>query len=123
MQMGVYMNEEGNFTLRRNRRGFLIRAGAVLGTGALAVFFGRSARASGLPPVSLTDAAAKKLRYTDDASKIDRSSNPSYVPGSKCASCSFFHGSGGFGTCSFFPGKAVNANGWCSAYAKPDDSW
>lgn len=116
------MSDEKELHSIPNRRGFLIRAGAALGTGALAIFFGRHVWASDLPPLSLADPAAKKLHYTDDASKIDRGSNPTYVPGSKCASCSFFRGSGGFGTCSFFPGKEVNANGWCSAYQQPDDA-
>jgi hypothetical protein len=116
------MSEEQKFGCGCNRRRFLIRSSAALGTGALALFLGQSARASDPPPLSLADPEAKKLHYTDDASKIDRGSNPAYIPGSKCANCNFFRGSGPTGACSFFPGKAVNANGWCSGYSQMQDA-
>ena len=116
------MSEDENFGWSCNRRRFLIRSSAALGTGALALLLGRSAYASELPPLSAADPEAKKLHYTEDASKMDRGSNPSYVPGSKCASCSFFRANGATGTCSFFPGKSVNANGWCSAYSQTEDA-
>jgi hypothetical protein len=116
------MSEEQKVEFRWNRRGFLIRGSAALGTGALVLLWGRSARANDPPLLSLADPEAKKLHYTDDASKIDRSSNPAYIPGSKCANCNFFRGSGATGACSFFPGKAVNANGWCSGYSQMQDA-
>lgn len=118
--MRVLMSEDENLGRSCNRRRFLIRSSAALGTGALALLLGRGAYASGLPLLSMADPEAKKLHYTEDASKVDRGSNASYIPGSKCASCSFFRANGA--TCSFFPGKSVNANGWCSAYSQTEDA-
>lgn len=117
------MSKDEDVRWRCDRRRFVIQTGAAVGVGAVALLLGRSASAADLPHLTSADAAAKPLHYTEDASKIDRASNPAYVPGSKCANCGFFRGKPPFGTCSFFPGKAVNANGWCSAYAQPDDAW
>jgi hypothetical protein len=123
MQMGVPVSKGEDVRSRCDRRRFVIQTGAVVGMGAVGLLMGRRAGAADLPHLTSADAAAKPLHYTEDASKIDRASNPAYSPGSKCANCSFFRGKAPFGSCSFFPGKAVNANGWCSAYARPDDSW
>ena len=42
-----------------------------------------------------------------------------HVAGQGCANCNFYQGAAtGFGPCQLFPGKAVNAKGWCSGYAK-----
>lgn len=120
--MTVVMSEDEKSGWCCNRRRFLIRSAAVFGTGAIALLLGRNAYASGLSPLSMADPEAKELHYIDDASKIDRSSNPSYIPGSKCARCSFFRANGATGTCAFFPGKSVNANGWCSAYSQTEDA-
>ncbi|MGH7262243.1 MAG: high-potential iron-sulfur protein, partial [Nitrospiraceae bacterium] len=40
--------------------------------------------------------------------------------GQDCASCQLFQGKPGdaWGPCPIFPGKNVNAKGWCSAYIK-----
>jgi hypothetical protein len=41
------------------------------------------------------------------------------VAGTDCANCNFYQGAAtGYGPCQLFPGKSVNAKGWCSGYAK-----
>jgi len=100
-----------------SRRRFL---GALAAAGALP-FTGVDSFAAGAPPhLSPDDAAAKALAYTEDASKIDAGKEPTFKAGSKCAGCSQYQAaqaSGGYAPCTIFPGKSVNANGWCRAFA------
>ena len=44
--------------------------------------------------------------------------NPTYKPGQHCAELLPVHGQGrcGGGPCDIFPGKLVNANGWCKVW-------
>jgi hypothetical protein len=74
--------------------------------------------AADMPHVDPADAQAKALGYTHDASAVDTAKYPNFVAGSNCASCQLYLGGDEWGGCGIFPGKAVNANGWCSAYAK-----
>ncbi len=105
-----------------DRRLFLIRSGIALGAGAVALTLGRRALAAD-PLLSVTDPAAQKMHYTEDASKVDRGSNPTYTPGSKCANCSMYRGgTSATGGCALFPGKSVSANGWCSGYSQQQDA-
>ena len=54
-------------------------------------------------------------RNTEDASKAPAP----HVAGQDCSNCNFYQGAAtGFGPCQLFPGKAVNAKGWCAGYAK-----
>lgn len=67
-----------------------------------------------LPHLTTQDPTAKAMDYIEDASA---SRNTLYHAGSTCANCQFYHGPDvGYGTCQLFPGKAVNAKGWCSSY-------
>jgi len=88
------------------------------GTGAAAVVVAsalpRVAFADDLPHLTLDDPTAKALNYTEDATKAPAP----HQAGQSCANCNFFSGSGAYGPCQLFPGKAVNAKGWCSGYAK-----
>ena len=99
-----------------SRRRFLKVAA---GTTAAAVVLGglpRLARAADLPPLSPTDPTAKALDYVEDASK---SANPKHKAGDVCANCQFYSGGGsGRGPCQLFPGKSVNAKGWCVSHAR-----
>jgi hypothetical protein len=63
--------------------------------------------------VTADDPAAKALKYVSDASKA-----PDAKPGSQCATCAQYQGAAGSaqGACLLFPGKAVKATGWCSAW-------
>ena len=106
-------------TIDRNRRRFFVGAGGALGAAALVSALPRSARADDLPHLALTDPTAQALNYTEDASKVDKAKAPTYVAGSMCANCNFFQGAAAaWGPCALFPGKAVNAKGWCAGYAK-----
>lgn len=106
-------------TIDDSRRRFFISAGGALGAVALAGALPRSARADSLPDLSPTDATAAALHYTPDASKVDKGQAPTYVAGSACATCNFYQGgTAATGPCALFPGKAVNAKGWCAGYAK-----
>lgn len=97
-----------------SRRRFLKVAA---GTTVAAVVMGglpRLARAADLPPVSESDPTAKALGYVEDDTK---STNAKHKAGDKCAKCQFYSGGAtGRGPCQLFPGKSVNANGWCVSY-------
>lgn len=72
---------------------------------------GRAAEAALLSP---DDPAARKVKYTEDASKAKG------VPaGNTCANCALYQGSYSSkqGPCQIFPGKQVAAAGWCSSWA------
>ena len=73
-----------------------------------------------MPHVSVTDPQAQALGYKDDASKVDKKKFTNYQAGQVCASCQHFSGKAGeqWGPCAIFPGKQVNAKGWCSAWQK-----
>jgi len=91
---------------------------ALAGTGAEAALvvgtLPRAAFADDLPHLTIDDPTAKALNYTEDATKAAAP----HQAGQACANCNFFVGTGAYGPCQLFPGKAVNAKGWCSGYAK-----
>jgi len=78
----------------------------------------REAQASDLPHITEDDPMGKGLRYTDDASTIDPSTRTNPAEDQTCANCQLIQGADGeeWRPCQIFPGKAVNANGWCSAW-------
>jgi nitrous oxide reductase len=107
--------ENENENELESRRRFLKVAA---GTAAAAVLVGslpQLARAAAeLPHVSESDPTAKALAYVDDASK---STNPKHKAGDVCANCQFYSGGPtGYGPCQLFPGKSVNAKGWCVSH-------
>ncbi|RUL77591.1 high-potential iron-sulfur protein [Dyella choica] len=96
-----------------SRRRFLqllaITAGGVC-MGGIPLFV----RAGELPHLTDADPTAKAMNYIEDATA---SKNALYRVGSLCANCQFYRGpDAGYGICQLFPGKAVNAKGWCSSY-------
>jgi anaerobic selenocysteine-containing dehydrogenase len=97
-----------------SRRRFLKVAA---GTTVAAVVVGglpRFARAADLPPLSETDPTAKALGYVEDA---DKTKDPKHKAGDTCANCQFYGGGAtGRGSCQLFPGKSVNAKGWCVSH-------
>jgi hypothetical protein len=101
-----------------SRRRFIAGAGTAIGAAVLVSTLPRSAQADDLPHLSPTDATAQTLGYVEDATKTDKAKYATYAAGDTCANCNFFQGSGAWGPCQLFPGKAVNAKGWCSAHAK-----
>ena len=70
-----------------------------------------------MPRISLDDPQAKALNYVHDATTVDAAAQPRYQPGQLCRNCTLYAGGDEpWGGCSLFPGKSVNADGWCSAY-------
>ncbi|MDR3415495.1 MAG: high-potential iron-sulfur protein [Nevskia sp.] len=101
-----------------DRRRFLSRV--ALGVAALPLLRMAPAQAADLPHLSPDDPTAKALGYTNDASKIDAKKETAFKAGSQCSKCALFQpatASGDWAGCGAFPGKAVNKNGWCRAFA------
>jgi hypothetical protein len=98
------------------RRDFARRcAGAALG----ALIVPAASRAADLPLVDEAGAQAKALGYVHDAATVDKTKYANYVEGSTCLNCVLYQGGqAATGPCGIFPGQAVDAKGWCSAYAK-----
>ncbi|HEV2621632.1 MAG TPA: high-potential iron-sulfur protein [Frateuria sp.] len=99
----------------QSRRRFLKVAAGTAAAAAVAGSLPRFARAADLPHVAESDPTAKALDYVEDASK---SKNPKHKAGDVCANCQFYSGTGtaGYGPCQLFPGKSVNAKGWCVSH-------
>ena len=90
---------------------------------ALALRAGKSSaqqKAAAMPHVSESDPQAQALGYKDDASKVDKKKFTNFKEGELCSNCQHFSGKSGeqWGPCAIFPGKQVNAKGWCSAWQK-----
>ena len=71
--------------------------------------------------VAESDPTAKALGYLHDATAVDTQKYPNRATpeGQKqfCHNCKLYEaGADGWGGCSIFPGKLVNAEGWCSAW-------
>ncbi len=63
-----------------------------------------------------TDPMAMALGYKEDATKADKRTDKTAL----CSNCMHYTGKPGetSGPCALFQGKAVTANGWCTAWAK-----
>ena len=112
------MNRE---PMRPSRRGFLKRS--ALGAFALALdAVSRHARAQEHKPrLDESDPQAESLGYKHDAANVDKKKFPTYKPGETCSNCQLFQSKSDkdeWAPCPIFPGKQVNANGWCSSYMK-----
>lgn len=99
-----------------SRRRFLTNLAAA---GALVPLMRVSgAYAAGLPHLSPSDANAKALHYTEDASKLTPKIDPIFKTGSDCGNCLFYKGgTAEWGACDIFPGKDVHIKGWCQSHA------
>lgn len=91
---------------------------AVAATPAAVLLFQRRAGAQDQPKLEESDPAAKALSYVHDASQAK--DNAAFQEGAHCANCQLYTGDpeAEWGPCSAFPGKQVNAQGWCSAWVK-----
>ena len=77
------------------------------------------AHGADLAHVDTAGPQARALGYVEDATKTDKVKFPAYVAGSTCGGCQLFQGgAAAWGACALFAGAAVNAKGWCSAFAK-----
>lgn len=99
-----------------SRRRFMKIAAGTAAAAAMAGVLPELARAAGLPHLQTTDAMAKALDYTEDAST---SKNAKHKAGDDCANCQFYSGKAGakWGPCQLFPGKDVHAKGWCVSHS------
>lgn len=77
-----------------------------------------AASAESLPHLSETDPMAKALKYFHDAGAAPRTDRPGTSAAEQyCHNCRFIQAeSGEWRPCQIFPGKAVNANGWCVSW-------
>ena len=80
----------------------------------------QSAQADEAPHLSPTDPTAQALAYHEDAKSVDAKQFPTYQPGQTCSTCLQLQGKAGdaYRPCNIFPGKLVNANGWCKVWVK-----
>lgn len=80
----------------------------------------RVAQAAPMDALDEKDPQAKALGYVTDAGRVDAKSNQTFKPGQTCSNCLQLTGKPGdaLRTCNLFPGKLVNANGWCKAWVK-----
>lgn len=90
------------------RRQALKLAGGVTAAIPLAMLVGRGALADELAQVDPEETTAKALGY------VHASPNPEQ----QCKNCQLYTGEDGaeWGPCAIFPGKAVNAEGWCKSW-------
>ena len=80
---------------------------------------GRKVFAEDLPQLTEDDAMASAMKYTHDASTVDPTTRANPAADQTCANCALILGNDGdeWRPCQIFPGKAVNAKGWCSVWA------
>jgi len=99
------------------RRKF-IQLSAAAAAGCI-VYPGRATYASDLPQLAEDDSMAQAMKYTHDASSVDPSTRANPADPQTCANCALAQGNDGEAwlPCQIFPGKSVNANGWCSVWA------
>ena len=99
------------------RRKF-IQLSAAAAAGAF-VTSGREALAQDMPKLSEDDPMAKAMRYVHDASSVDPSTRANPAADQFCSNCALIQGEDGaeWRPCQIFPGKLVNAKGWCQVWA------
>lgn len=100
------------------RRQFM-KLSAAAAAGAVALRPGSDAVAQDMPQLETSDPVAQSMRYTHDASSVDPSTRANPAESQNCANCALIQGNDGdtWRPCQIFPGKVVNANGWCSVWA------
>ena len=99
------------------RREFM-KLSAAIAAGAVVVP-SRDASAQDMPKLSTDDPTAVAMKYVNDASEVDPSTRPNPAAEQNCGNCALLQGADGdeWRPCPIFPGKLVNANGWCSVWA------
>jgi len=99
------------------RRQF-IQLSAVAAAGCL-VRPGNEANAQDMPKIEESDPVAQSLKYVHDASSVDPAQRANPAADQTCMNCALIQGADGdvWRPCQIFPGKLVNAKGWCSVWA------
>lgn len=79
----------------------------------------RAVFATDMPQLSEDDPMAMSMKYTHDASTVDPASRTNPAEVQNCANCALVTGNEGepWVPCQIFPGKVVNAEGWCAVWA------
>jgi hypothetical protein len=91
---------------------------SAVGAAAALMQPGRRAVAQDMPQLSEDDPMAKAMRYTHDAASVDKASRANPAEVQNCGNCALIQGDeGAWRPCQIFPGKVVNANGWCQVWA------
>ncbi|MGC1730187.1 MAG: high-potential iron-sulfur protein [Steroidobacteraceae bacterium] len=109
------MSEQGFISRREALKQVVLLCGVA---GALAAT--PEVQAADLPHLTPDDPTAKALGYHDDAKTVDSKQFATYKPDQTCSTCQQLQGTTGqsWRPCNIFPGKAVNANGWCQVWVK-----
>jgi len=78
-----------------------------------------TANAQDMPKIEESDPVAQSLKYVHDASSVDAAQRANPAADQTCANCALIQGADGdaWRPCQIFPGKLVNADGWCSVWA------
>lgn len=110
------MNNESRFT----RRELLIAAAVT--TPVAATGCAGTSRSNGEAQLRAEDPVARALAYYPSSADVP-ANHPlaaSHEPSQKCATCIHVRGAAGEQTreCPVFPGRRVNADGWCSVWAQ-----
>ncbi|WP_026076055.1 high-potential iron-sulfur protein [Noviherbaspirillum massiliense] len=74
-----------------------------------------------LKKIDPKDPQAVSLGYVDDTKTVDSKKYPKHDNSQVCSGCQFYttaQEQKNIAPCTIFGGKAVAANGWCSAYVK-----
>ena len=103
-----------------SRRRALLRAAAVLAGVTLARMWWPARVEAASPHLAENDPTAKALNYRHDAKAAPRVDKQGVAAKDQfCHNCNLIQAkSGEWRPCQIFPGKAVNANGWCSSWTK-----
>jgi hypothetical protein len=101
-----------------DRRDFL-KDGSIVLLSLAAPLRAACAQAQALPRLAEDDPQARKLGYHHSSAKVDRKRFASHRRGQDCDDCLHYKGRprDPWGPCDLFPGKAVNAKGWCIEFA------
>lgn len=79
---------------------------------------GEEVLAADVPHLETNDPTAQALGYQQDASQVAIKDFPTYKAGQKCSTCLQLQGQADqtWRPCNLFPGRLVNANGWCRVW-------
>jgi len=104
---------------RRRATGILLATTTLMPLAAL--LRSTAVHAQDLPAVAADDPTGVALKYVEDATKAERPDKMGTAGKDQhCANCQFVQGKDGDARrpCALFPGKSVNANGWCVSWTK-----
>jgi hypothetical protein len=96
----------------------LLKAASIIVVSLAAMQRAVHVHAKDLPHLSETDPQAAALGYKNDSKLVDAKKYANYRLGQDCDDCVHYKGKPRetWGPCDIFPGKSVNAHGWCAAF-------